>query len=69
MTDERITELEIKVAYQEDTIHQLDRVICRQQDQIDLLQKQFKQLKKGSQDPSNGEQSLFNALDDIPPHY
>ncbi|ORU93373.1 MAG: SlyX protein [Cycloclasticus sp. symbiont of Bathymodiolus heckerae] len=69
MVDERITELEIKAAYQEDTIQQLDRVICRQQDQLDSLQKQLKQLKEGAQDPSNGEQSLFNALDDVPPHY
>ena len=42
--DKRITELEIKVAYQEDTIQQLDRVICQQQDQIDSLKKQMTQL-------------------------
>ena len=48
--NERITELEIKVAYQEDTIQQLDSVVCQQQEQIDLLIKQFKQLTQSSQD-------------------
>ncbi|ORU94201.1 MAG: SlyX protein [Cycloclasticus sp. symbiont of Poecilosclerida sp. N] len=65
----RITELEIKVAYQEYAIQQLDSVICRQQEQIDSLQKQLNQLKDAIQNPSNGEQSLFNTLDDVPPHY
>lgn len=48
--DERITELEIKVAYQEDTIQQLDRVLCQQQDQIDSLKKQIKELTNRSQE-------------------
>lgn len=67
--DKRITELEIKLAYQEDTIQQLDSVICRQQDQIDALKKQFKQLSdtaKALSDGSKGSQSMF---DDVPPHY
>ena len=66
---ERITELEIKVAYQEDTIQQLDSVVCQQQEQIDLLIKQFKQLKQSSQDSTEGAKSLFSALDEVPPHY
>jgi len=67
--DERITELEIKVAYQEDTIQQLDRVICQQQDQIDSLKKQFKELTEGSQSSPEDGKSLFSALDEVPPHY
>ncbi|AFT67531.1 MAG: SlyX protein [Cycloclasticus pugetii] len=67
--DERITELEIKVAYQEDTIQQLDRVLCQQQDQIDSLKKQIKELTNRSQDTSTDTKSLFSALDEVPPHY
>lgn len=67
--DKRITELEIKVAYQEDTIQQLDSVICRQQDQIDALQKQFKRLTESAQDLSEGSKDNQSLFDDIPPHY
>ena len=37
MNDDRLVEVETKLAYQEDTIQQLNEVICRQQDQIDAL--------------------------------
>ena len=68
--ENRITELEIKVAYQEDTIQQLDRVICQQQDQLDLLKKQLKQLTESNQDASDGgEKGLLSAIDEVPPHY
>ncbi|PCI20924.1 MAG: SlyX protein [Piscirickettsiaceae bacterium] len=64
----RITELEIKVAYQEDTIQQLDRVICQQQDQIDTLRKQFRQLTESAQEPNDSKEFL-SAIDERPPHY
>ncbi|PHS72603.1 MAG: SlyX protein [Cycloclasticus sp.] len=67
--DKRITELEIKVAYQEDTIQQLDSVICRQQDQIDALKKQFKQLTETTKDMSEDSKDSQSIIDDIPPHY
>ena len=35
--DARITELEIKISYAEDMIDELNRVVFRQQQQIDLL--------------------------------
>lgn len=66
--EKRINELEIKVAYQEDTIQQLDRVVCKQQDQIDSLIKHFKQLSSNALEAESST-SLFSALDDIPPHY
>ena len=67
--DKRITELEIKVAYQEDTIMQLDRVICQLQNQIDSLKKQLKQLTKRAQHPSEDITSLISEVDEVPPHY
>jgi len=67
--DKRITELEIKVAYQEDTIQQLDSVICRQQEQIDKLQRQFKQLTQAMESPDDGSKAAPSLFDELPPHY
>ena len=67
--NERITELEIKVAYQEDTIQQLDRVVCKQQDQLDLLKEQVKQLTQSAQQTEGGSKNISSAFDEIPPHY
>ena len=67
--DKRITELEIKVAYQEDTIQQLDRVICQQQDQIDSLKKQMTQLIKNAQQATEEGRNLLSDSKEVPPHY
>ncbi|HAI97252.1 MAG: SlyX protein [Cycloclasticus sp.] len=67
--DKRITELEIKVAYQEDTIQQLDRVICQQQDQIDSLKKQMTQLIKNAQQATEEGRNLLSDSNEVPPHY
>jgi len=65
---ERLNELEIKLAYQEDTIQQLNDVVCRQQDQIDRL------LEKCSLLNSRTEELAAKLPDDsdgveLPPHY
>ena len=39
MSIDRIIELETKLSYQEDTITQLNDVVCRQQNQIDEINK------------------------------
>ncbi len=67
--DKRITELEIKVAYQEDTIQQLDSVVCKQQDQLDALKKQLIQLSDSTKELSEDVKGSQSAVDDIPPHY
>jgi len=67
--DKRITELEIKVAYQEDTIQQLDSVICKQQDQLDALKKQLMQLSDSTKELTEDIKSGQSQLDDVPPHY
>lgn len=65
---ERLIELETKLAYQEDTIRQLNDVVCRQQDQIDRL------LEKCSLLSSRTEELAAKLPDDsdgveLPPHY
>jgi len=43
--DERIENIEIKVAYLEDYVDKLNSVILDQQKEIDNIQKKFEQLK------------------------
>lgn len=66
LTD-RLTELEIKASYTEDLIDQLDKVIVRQQEQIDLLIKTVAELRQSSTDGGLGV--ARNLRDDLPPHY
>jgi len=68
MNDDRIIELEIKVAYQEDLLQLLNNIVSQQQQQIDritatcsLLNERFKSL---STEGSAGEN-----VDETPPHY
>ena len=68
MDTERLIELETKMAYQEDTIQQLNDVVCRQQNQIDgLLEKcnlLLSRTKELSDKFPDGE-----ANTEKPPHY
>ncbi len=38
MSEERLTDLEIKITYQEELLGDLNKVVCQQQQQIDGLQ-------------------------------
>ncbi|MBV1951309.1 MAG: SlyX family protein [Cycloclasticus sp.] len=67
--EKRITELEIKLAYQDDTIQQLDGVICQQQKQIDALQKQLNQLMGSMDTSADGTSAKPSLFDELPPHY
>lgn len=72
MIEQRVVTIETKLAYQEDTIAQLNDVICRQQNQIDALERLTQQLLGRVRDlseaatQSGGE---FSAADERPPHY
>lgn len=72
MTEQRIISIETKIAYQEDTIAQLNEVVCKQQTQIDTLERLTQQLIGRVRDlseasaQSSGE---FSAADERPPHY
>jgi len=65
--DARITELEIKISYAEDMIDELNRVVFRQQQQIDLLLGQIKSLREQVQNAAPGEPRSLR--DELPPHY
>ncbi len=65
--NDRLTELEIKASYTEDLVDQLDKVIVRQQEQIDLLIKATTELRQSSIDGGLG--AARNLRDDLPPHF
>jgi SlyX protein len=65
--DERLIALEIKASYAEDQIDQLDKVIIRQQEQIDLLINEIASLRQSSTDDGMG--AARNLRDDLPPHF
>ena len=65
-TEQRLTELEIKATFTEDLLDQLDQVIVRQQEQIELLMRELAQLR---QQPSDGVGGPRPPHDDLPPHY
>ena len=65
--EQRVTELEIKASYAEDQIDQLDKVIVRQQEQIDQLIQAITGLRQSSTDGGLG--AARNLRDDLPPHF
>jgi SlyX protein len=65
-TEARLTELEIKVSYTEDTLDQLDQTIIRQQAQIELLLRELVLLRQQQGSEGGGPRNL---RDELPPHY
>ncbi len=66
-TDQRLTELEIKVSFQEDLLDQLNTIIVRQQQEIDLLMREVRQLRQ--QVPEGAGPAFSRASEELPPHY
>jgi len=65
--EQRLTDLEIKASFTEDMVDQLNQVIVRQQQQIDLLIREMAQLR---QPIPNGNAGAPGRLrDELPPHY
>ena len=66
-TERRLTELEIKASYTEDTLDQLNAVVVRQQRQIELLMRELSELKL--QAPADDAAAPRSLRDELPPHY
>lgn len=67
LTEQRLTELEIKASFSEDLLEQVNQTIFRQQQQIDLLQREVADLRQQLQ---NSAAPGFRSLrDELPPHY
>lgn len=65
--DQRLTDLEIKLSFQEDALDQLSATIVRQQQTIDLLLREVRHLRE--QIPQDSGPRLRGAQDEAPPHY
>lgn len=66
--EERITELEIKLAHVENTIDILDQTVITQQSQIDILMLKMTILEKKLK--AAGESQIAHEKDETPPpHY
>jgi len=68
MSEKRIIELEIKLAYQEDLIHSLNDIVCEQQRQIHRLENSFTLLHQRQQTLAEALEST-QTDNQIPPHY
>ena len=66
--ENRIIELETRLSFQEDTMHELNKIITRQQDQIDLLQEQMNELQKRVQSTQTSN-IKDEGEESPPPHY
>jgi SlyX protein len=65
--EQRLTDLEIKASFTEDTVEQLNAVIVRQQAQIDLLIRELTELRRQAAATEPG--GPRNLRDELPPHY
>lgn len=65
--DARLTELEIKISYTEDTVDELNRLVFRQQQQIDLLIGEIRSLREQVRNTEPRE--ARSLRDELPPHY
>ena len=63
----RIMELEVKASYTDDLLEELNMAIYRQQQQIDALLNEVRQLRQ--QVPEGGQAAPRNLRDELPPHY
>ena len=63
----RTMDLEVKASYTDDLLEQLNMTIYRQQQQIDLLINEVRQLRQ--QVPEGGHSVPGNLRDELPPHY
>ena len=65
--ESRITELEIKISYTEDMVEELNRLVYRQHEQIDLLFREIRALREQAQSTQPNE--ALSLRDELPPHY
>ena len=71
--EDRLTELEIRLAWQDDLLETLNITLTRQQQQMDLMQQQLRRLYEmlNQHSPAPGESGslLAQLQQEIPPHY
>jgi SlyX protein len=66
--ENRLVDLEIKAGFNEDMLDQLNAQVYRQQQQIDALIQELRQMRDRLPE-SGGGAEVRNLRDEIPPHY
>jgi SlyX protein len=66
-TEQRLTDLEIKISLADDLLDQLNQIVFRQQQQIELLTREILALR--NQMPEERTTQLPSLRDELPPHY
>jgi SlyX protein len=69
MNDDRIIELEIKAAYQEDLLQELNKIVGQQQKQIDRLEATCRLLNERIISLSSEGSRGGENVEEVPPHY
>ncbi|HEX4451790.1 MAG TPA: SlyX family protein [Kofleriaceae bacterium] len=65
MDDDRLTDLEIKLAYQDQLIRELDALVRSFGDKLDLARRELETLKQSLRSP----ETPIGPASDKPPHY
>ncbi|MCX7174691.1 MAG: SlyX family protein [Proteobacteria bacterium] len=66
--ESRLAEIEIKLSFSEDMLEALNRTVFRQQQQIEMLQKELRALSQQLQ-TDDIQATSRNLRDELPPHY
>lgn len=69
MSNDRIIELEIKAAYQEDLLQELNTIVSAQQQQIQRLEATCQLLNERIKSLSTEGAGGGESIDEVPPHY
>ena len=64
----RLTEIEIKIAHMEQSLAELSDVLYQQQSLLDRLERRFDELRQGIEASTDGRGDN-NPADEKPPHY
>jgi SlyX protein len=65
--DTRLNEVEVKLSFAEDLLETLNATVYRQQQQIDRLQQEVRELREQLMAAAPAESR--NPQEEIPPHY
>ncbi|MDD5722849.1 MAG: SlyX family protein [Syntrophales bacterium] len=68
MIENRLVDIEMKLSYQEETIRELNGVVCEQQKRIDHLESVYKLFASRVKDLSDAIGGK-PPIDEKPPHY
>ncbi len=65
---DRLTEIEIKIAHMEQSLSDLSDVLYRQQSLLERLERRFDELRQGIE-AATDDRGDNNPADEKPPHY